>query len=286
MLAGNEDLERPLMPEHLATRSAAPPATLDDPELLGTLAAAHYLGLHRSTLHLAVKQGVLTADARTPGGHARFRRASLDALRARIGVASATGETALVAPLRALAELAQAARRATTPDDLWRATVAAVRRALPGIDWVTVALTAPKPGDPFAVRPLTRHVLPDRVSRDFQRMRHTVEFATTTALRTLEAAICEDVAAEEAPAGSRRLARIWRFAAFAIYPIIGEEQAAGLLICISASPRRFSAADRTFLLAAAGQLALALDRAPSGGPRLAWEAPPTREGEGVVQADH
>jgi GAF domain-containing protein len=213
-------------------------------------------------------------------------------LRARIGVASATGETALTAPLRALAELAHAALRATTPDDLWQATVAAVRRALPGIDWETVALTAPKASDPFAVRPLTHHVLPNQVSLDFQRMRHTAEFATTMALRTGEAAICEDVASEEAPTGARRQARVWRFGAYAIYPIVGREQAIGLLICVSASPRCFSAADRVFLQAAAGQLALALDQAlsggpqaPSGGSHLAWEAPP-QGGKAAAQAVH
>src|SRR5579862_3994397 len=113
---------------------AAPPTqslTSDDEPLLGAQAAAHYLGLHRSTLFLAVREGVLIPDERTRGKHTRFRRATLDAYKARYATASATGETALVPLLRALSELAQSIANAPTLAHAAGAVVEQVQRALP-----------------------------------------------------------------------------------------------------------------------------------------------------------
>ena len=47
--------------------------------LIASGAAAIRLGLHRSSLYLAIKRGLITPDLITRGGHARFSEATLDA---------------------------------------------------------------------------------------------------------------------------------------------------------------------------------------------------------------
>jgi hypothetical protein len=47
--------------------------------LFASGAAAIRLGLHRTSLYLAIKRGLITPDLITPGGHARFSEATLDA---------------------------------------------------------------------------------------------------------------------------------------------------------------------------------------------------------------
>ncbi len=63
----------------------------DDGHLYAAHAAADLLGIHRSTLYLAVRHGKLTPDAYTPGGHARFSMATLHRFRDRLAYGSATG---------------------------------------------------------------------------------------------------------------------------------------------------------------------------------------------------
>ena len=76
------------MAQHLAqdvmktTHDPAPDAQTD--RLVGANEAARFLGIHRSTLHQAVKNGVITPDLTTQGGHFRFSRATLDAFAVRI----------------------------------------------------------------------------------------------------------------------------------------------------------------------------------------------------------
>ena len=54
---------------------SVPPST----PLIASGAAALRLGLHRSTLYLAIKRGLITPDLITSGRHARFSEATLDA---------------------------------------------------------------------------------------------------------------------------------------------------------------------------------------------------------------
>lgn len=234
-----------------------------DSALLGAQAAARYLGVHRSTLHLAIRQGALAPDERTPGGHVRFRCATLDTYRQRLGESAATGETALAAPMRAVHELTGALLTRDAPEDLAQRAVDELRRALPGIDACTVATVAPRPGDPLALRPLAEHGTPADVVDEFERSHRTFRFATTTVLRTLEAEICENTGRAHLHTGTRRVSRLWPIGAYAICPIVAAARPLGVVTCVSHRPRRFNAAERMFLHAVADLLALAL--------RAEWE---------------
>ena len=228
------------------------PPQRDDEPLLGAQAAAHYLGLHRSTLYLAVREGVLLPDERTRGRHTRFRRATLDAYKARYALASATGETALVPLLRALSDLTRRIASASSLTCAADAVVRQVQRALPGIDGVSVARSGVTPGDPSSIQLITEPAVPEPVLRNFERLRHTFRFGTTTALRTLEAEISEDTTSESSYTGTRNIVRMWTLGAYAIYPIVVRGEARGLLFCTSSEPRRFPAADRAFLAGGGG----------------------------------
>src|SRR5262249_48602967 len=129
------------------------PSPDPDEQLLGAQTAANHLRIHRSTLHLAVRQGTLVPDARTAGGHVRFKRETLDAYCARFSMGGpATGESAVAAPMRALAELAQLLATTAPLEAVGEAAVAGVRRALPGIDACAVAMVRPEAGDPHALQ--------------------------------------------------------------------------------------------------------------------------------------
>jgi excisionase family DNA binding protein len=230
--------------------------------LLGAEAAADHLRIHRSTLHLAVRQGMLVPDTRTPGGHVRFRRETLDAYCARLGIGSSvTGESAAAAPLRALAELARLLVANEALEVVGAAAVAGMRRALPGIDACAVAMVQPEPGDPFVLQPFAHFGLPEQVRASYRQLRRTFRFASTTALRTLEPEICENAAARQLYTGTQRFARLWQLGAYALFPITASGEPLGLLLCLSHASRRFSASERAFLQAMADQLALAIQQA-------------------------
>jgi excisionase family DNA binding protein len=262
----------------------APPSPQGEEEtLLGAQAAARYLGLHRSTLFLAVREGVLLPDARTRGGHTRFRRATLDTYKSRYAAASATGETALVPLLRALSGLTRAIANAPSLAHAARAVVEQVQHELPGIDGVSVARTGVTAGDPSSVRVITEPAVPEDVLRHFERLRHTFRFGTTTALRTLEAEISEDTSSENSYTGTRSIVRMWTLGAYAIYPIVVRGEAQGLLFCTCSLPRRFPAADRVFLEAVAGLLTLAFERFEALDALRASGTLPSREGQSTTE---
>lgn len=229
-----------------------------DHALLGAQAAAHYLGVHRSTLHLAIRQGALAPDGRTPGGHVRFRRATLDTYRQRLGEAAATGEAALSGPMRAVRELTGVLLAGAAPEEMAQRTVEELRRALAGLDTCVVAAVAPRSGDPLALRLLASYGMPDHVLDEFRRTHRTFRFACTTVLRTLDAEVCEDTSRGHLHTGTRRVARFWPVGAYAILPVVADEQPLGFVVCASQRPRRFNAAERTFLQTVADLLALSL----------------------------
>ena len=261
------------------------PSPREEEALLGAQAAARYLGLHRSTLFLAVREGILIPDARTRGRHTRFRRATLDAYKARYSAASATGETALVPLLRALSDLTRSIASAPSLPDAARSVVAQVQRALPGIDGVSVARSGVTPGDRSSVQMITEPMVPEHVLHTFERLRHTFRFGTTTALRTLEAEISEDTSSENAYTGTRNIVRTWplvrtpsirswcavRRVAFCSAPVRGH----------AVSPRRiaYSAGGR-------GALTLAFERFEALEALRALGAPPQNEerrhGKGAI----
>src|SRR5262249_36550162 len=76
-------------------------ADMQADKLVGANEAARFLGIHRSTLHQAVKNGAITPDLTTHGGHFRFSRATLDAFAVRIAREPVTALSELLPELTA-----------------------------------------------------------------------------------------------------------------------------------------------------------------------------------------
>lgn len=228
--------------------------------LYGTVAAAKLLGLHRSTLNVAVRKHLLIPDERTPGGHLRFRRTTLEAFRERLAAWPATGGGAATAPLHLLADLCDLLARDVAPETFADRIVTGLPRALPGIEMCFVARVVAEPEDRLAPHIIARSHLPDEVWALFEQLKTTFRFAVTTVLRTLSPEYCEDASATPLHTGTLELRRIWALGSYAALPAISGGRPVGALICAGPAPRTFTEHDQALLGAVADLLAVALAR--------------------------
>ena len=228
-----------------------------DEQWYGAQEAARLLGVHRSTLHVAVRQGLIVPDQLTPGGHARFRQETLNAYRARLTDSAATSREGVVAPARVLAEVAHLLTEPTEIEQVANAVVEGIRHALPGVDMCCVSVNAGDPTDRLRLRVLAQYGFPHWVFTDYNRLRSTFRFATTTALHTLEPQFCEDAECDTIYGGTAWLFRSLPLGAYAVQPILRGDEALGSIVCIYQHPHRFNDPERTFLRGVADELATA-----------------------------
>lgn len=226
----------------------------------GTQEAAKLLGLHRSTINVAVRKRLLIPDELTPGGHLRFRRATLEAFRERLAACPATGGGAATAPLGLLADLCGLLARNVSLDAFAAQIVAGLPRALPGVTMCAIARVVAEPDDRFSPRVIAHSQLPDEVRVRFEQLKSTFKFAVTTVLRTLSPEYCEDTAAAPLHTGTLELQRIWTLGSYAALPIVAGDRPVGALICAGPTPRHFTEHDQALLGAVADLLSVALAR--------------------------
>ncbi|MGZ3636251.1 MAG: GAF domain-containing protein [Ktedonobacterales bacterium] len=231
--------------------------------MYGIQEAARYLGVHRSTLHLAVRQGLIVPDERTPGRHVRFSKETLNRFREHLASGSVTGEEAALAPLRAHASVAHLLATHQTGDlaEIGAEVVKGVCNVLRGVDMCCVVRCVPELHEQCGFRLVAQHGLPDAVVVAFKRMKANHRFAVTTVLRTRQPEIREDVAQQHVHSGTAWLSHIWPIGAYAVLPIVAIEEPLGILICVSQHPRHFGRQDMLFLQSMADLLAVALDAA-------------------------
>lgn len=226
----------------------------------GAQEAARFLGVHRSTLHIAVRQGLIVPDQYTPGRHARFKRATLDAFRIRLADHSATSDTAPQAS-QALARLANMLARSSEPEELAAAAIAGIRRVMPQVDKCCIAVRTGDPRDRDRMRLLAQHGIPAWVIDDYIRLRSTFRFATTTALRCRCPQTCEDTSKERLYSGTEHLLRSLHLGAYFVQPILAGEEPLGVVICLYSRPHMFTEVERTLMGGIADELATALANA-------------------------
>jgi excisionase family DNA binding protein len=228
--------------------------------LCGSQEAAKLLGVHRSTINTLVRRHLLVPDAVTPGGHLRFRRATLDAFRERLAARAAPRAGATATALRLLADVAHLLARERPLAELCASMTAGIPRALPGVDLCVVWRVTPRPGDPQALTVVSSWGLPDDVRTHFNRLRTTFKFAATVALRMQTPQYCEDASATPQPTGIATINHIWPVGHYAALPIIVWGEAVAVTVCAGHAPRHFSVHDRTLLGALADLLAVAFQR--------------------------
>lgn len=229
-------------------------------ELYGTQEAARFLGLHRSTLHVAVRQHLIVPDTHTPGGHLRFRRQTLEAYRARLVESSATGESLIFAQLRLLTRLGHLLATEATFTTLSKEAVASISHALPGIERCCIAVRPPSldPHDRHALRLIAQQGFPRGVFTCFKNLHTTFRFAATSAMRNLAPEICADTTRRPVYNGTASIQRDVPLGCYAVMPILDDDEALGVLVCIGSTPHDFSAHDLTFLQGVADLLAASL----------------------------
>jgi excisionase family DNA binding protein len=224
----------------------------------GTQEAARLLGVHRSTLNMAIRQGLIVPDQFTPGGHARFRQETVEMYRARLTETAVTSREGVVAPARVLAEVAHLLAAPTDLEQVASAVVEGIYHVLPGVEMCCVMVSEGDPTDRFRMRVLAQRGFPHSIFTDYSRYRSTFRFATTAALQTLTPQICGDATRDAVFNGTAQLFRSRQLGAYIVQPIFWGDEALGAINCVYRNAHPFDDAEQTFLRGVADELALAL----------------------------
>ncbi|HEX8732592.1 MAG TPA: GAF domain-containing protein [Ktedonobacterales bacterium] len=195
--------------------------------------AAAFLGIHRSTLHLAVRKRKLTPDSYTPGGHARFRYETLRQFRDRLALDSATGGDGGVA--RALSGAVASLSRITDLEPVCEAVVDAALAACPSFTaCLALACRDGVPRKSFDL--IVSRGVEDRLMLEYRWLRRSpgVDFISSMVARQGARMLVPDVlsAGTSVPEGTQRLfsGAGWRSAA--LLPCVSNGETLGLLICL------------------------------------------------------
>lgn len=224
-----------------------------DRRLYASKAAADFLGIHRSTLHLAVRRLKIVPDAYTPGGHARFRQETLERFSDRLSLDSATGGDGSMS--RALASAVASLSRFTSLQPVCEAVVDAVLTACPGFEVCVVTACDEDSQRDSGWRLLAERGLPQRVTTQYRWLRRqpNAEFICDNVMRQGARFICGDMLTTDVaiPEGSLKTLLANGFRSCAALPCVADGQSLGLLMCLGRVPRDFSEPEIILL----GQLA-------------------------------
>ncbi len=235
-------------------QTAETPTEAQAEKLVGAKEAARFLGIHRSTLHQAVKNGVITPDLTTQGGHFRFSRATLDAFAVRIAREPVTTLSELLPELtatlgapdgrRALCLKAYERISHTLPDLTVFAVLGLKLHARSLLDLEVVASVG-----------FPDWYLPELIANVERR-----DYEVKQVLRTLRPRYFEDTSAADADmrGHSRALVRRGALHALAILPLTQDGEARGALAVGSLHAHKFRTPDVAFLQNTADELAIAL----------------------------
>ena len=221
--------------------------------------AADFLGIHRSTLHLAVRRLKLTPDAYTPGGHARFRRETLERFSDRLAIDSATGGDGSAA--RALAAAVAALSHATALEPVCEAVVDAALGACPSFEACAVLSCGEEcPRDEF--RLVAGRGIQPRLAVEYRWLRRHAgaDFISSCAAQQGERFLCGDVQASETPDGSQRVLSGAGWRRCAALPCVSDGQTLGVLVCLGRTACGFSEPELSALEHLADVVTVALRR--------------------------
>lgn len=251
-----------------STRDDAPSVTPTEhaseayERLYAAQAAAELLGIHRTTLYLAVRKMKLIPDAYTPGGHVRFRRETLERFRDRLTLDSATGGDGSIA--RAVARAVASLSHCITLQPVCEAVVDAALMACPGFETCMVVAHDERCRSGSDLRLLAERGLPERVSREYRflRRRPGLDFITAQVARSRTPFLCGDVLSTSAavPEGGLLTLSGGGYHSCAALPCASDDVTLGLLICLGHAPCDLSEPESVALGNLADVLTVALRR--------------------------
>jgi excisionase family DNA binding protein len=222
--------------------------------LVGANEAARFLGIHRSTLHQAVKNGVITPDLTTQGGHFRFSRATLDAFAVRIAREPVTTLSELLPELTATLG-APDGRRALCHKAYERITHALPDLTVFAVLGLRLHARSMRELEVVAATGFPEGRLPELIAGAERR-----DDEIRRALLTLHPRYFEDIGDVGADIGAptRALARHSALRALALIPLTQDGEARGVLAVGGSHARKFRTPDIAFLQNTADELAIAL----------------------------
>jgi excisionase family DNA binding protein len=226
-------------------------------------AAANLLGIHRSTLYLAVRRMKLIPDAYTPGGHARFRRETLERFSDRLALDSATGGDGSMS--RAVASAVASLSHFTGLQPVCEAVVEAALAACPGFESCLAVARYDDCQPRDELRLLASRGLQKRLATEYLwlRRRPGLEFISTNVVRQNARFLCSDVLAASAtvPDGGLKALTSAGYRCCAVLPCVSDGLTLGMLICLGSSPCSLSEPELVALGNLADVLTVALRRA-------------------------
>jgi len=240
-----------------------PPST----RLIASGAAALRLGLHRSTLYLAIKRGLITPDLITAGGHARFSDETLAVYAAHLRHAFATRPSG--APL--LQNLRHAVSMATGAEPPLLESLRQIQRALPAFTTLGVVEPAAPRADTPAYRIAAQIGISSALMERFRLLYGRVSLSVPLVLASGEPIYLDD-ASRQPPrtAGTALLLRMAAHRAYAVLPLILGNRVRGTLGVSSSEPFAFTAQTRDLLGDVAMELALLLRYQQQDERQRAW----------------
>lgn len=207
---------------HMAS-DLSPEAAPD--ELLTASEAAHQLGIHRSSLYLAVKNRLIVPDYLTPGGHTRFTRATVEAYRSRISrTRPATSQSTL------LRKLSHAINAPTGGSQGLRESLQELRHVVPEATVLFVMEHVPFPQTLPAVRLVAELSEPEHAVATFLEHYPDPRLTFSRVLLTGEMVLYQDMAHEPVhDTGSALLARQTHSLAMCVLPLLSDDEILGTL---------------------------------------------------------
>lgn len=230
--------------------------------LYAAQAAAELLGIHRTTLYLAVRKMKLVPDAYTPGGHARFRRETLERFRDRLTLDSATGGDGSIA--RAVARAVASLSHFLTLQPVCEAVVDAALMACPSFETCLVVAHDERCASGSHLRLLAERGLPERVSLEYRflRRRPGLDFITAQVARSRTPFLCGDILSANAatPEGGLLTLSGGGYRSCAALPCVSDDVTLGILMCLGRAPCDLSEPETLALGNLADVLTVALRR--------------------------
>jgi hypothetical protein len=242
---------------------SVPPST----GLIASGAAAMRLGLHRSSLYLAIKRGLITPDLITPGGHARFREATLDAYAEQLRHTFATRPSrtlTLQNPLLALGN--EVGAEPPLLDSLRH-----IQRRFPAFTALGIVEPATPSADAPGYRIAAQIGISSVIVERFRQLYGRVSLSIPRVLATGEPIYLDDASRQPPRAsGTALLLRMASHRASAVLPLIVGNRVRGTFGVSSPEPFAFTEGTRDLLSDMAAELALLLRYQQQDNRQRAW----------------
>jgi hypothetical protein len=225
------------------------------------------LGLHRSSLYLAIKRGLITPDLLTPGGHARFSEATLDTYAEQLRHTFATRPSSLLKVQNLLHGLGNEA--GAEPPLL--ESLRQIQHRLPAFTALGIVESVTPSADSPGYRIMAQIGISSAIMERFRQLFGRVSLSVPLVLARGEPIYLDDASRQPPRAsGTALLLRMASHRAYAVLPLIVGNRVRGTVGMSSPEPFAFTAQMRGLLNDIAAEVALLLRYQQQDNRQRAW----------------